>query len=150
MDRGIIFQEYYEGYEISVSLYNDVVELYDTYNSHRAQFRIVDIEKYIRLCRELQDYQEYDDEEDEYYDPDEIYITDHDDGFLLHGDWVIPWRLEYCIDAIQGADISKEYNLDDIAKLNKEELKKYNTSMLGYILNSIKKQKKITTSLTAC
>lgn len=143
MDSEIIFQEDYEGYDIIISLQDDIVKLYDKYNDHRANFKIEDVDKYIELCRELQDYQEYSEDDDEYYDVEEVYTDDYDDGFLLYGDWAKTWRFEYFIDAIQSADISKKYNLDDIAKLNKEELQKYNTSILGYILNSIKKQKEL-------
>lgn len=149
MSNDIIFQKYYNRDEVTIYLDIDIITLHDTYNDHLIKFRIEDIEKYIELCKELQDHEEYDEEEDRYYEPDEIYTDDYDDGFLLSGNYAVPYRLEYYIEAIQETDISKVYNLDYIAKLNKEELENYSTPRLEYILDKINKQKRIKTSSTS-
>ncbi len=147
MSNEIVFQEDYEGHDIIISLFNGVVKLYDDYNSHHDEFKIEDVNKYIDLCKELQDYQEYDEESDEYYDPDEVYTNDHDDGFLLLGDWATPWRFEYYIDAIESSGVGRLYKVEELLNLNdkdlKDRLKDLNVSTLQYILKDIKKQKEL-------
>lgn len=150
MSNDVIFQKDYEGSEVTIRLYGDVVELHDTYNDHLIKFRTKDIDKYIALCYELRDYQEYDEEEDEYYDVDEIYTHDYDDGFLLSGNYAIPCRFEYYIEAIQEADIDNMYNIDTVAKLSRKELENYNVSTLEHILNKIKEQKELQQARPAC
>ena len=150
MSNDIIFQKDYDEGEVTIYLDMDIITLHDACNDHLIKFRIEDIEKYIELCKELQDYEEYDEDNDEYYEPDEIYTSDYDDGFLLSGDYAIPCRFGYYIEAIQEANIFGVYNLDNISKLNKEELKSYSTSRLGYILDKINEQKELKQARPAC
>ena len=150
MSNDIVFQKDYDGDEVTIYLHGDIVELHDRYNDHLIKFKIEDIDKYIALCYELQDYEEYDEDSDEYYEPHEIYTHDYDDGFLLSGNYAIPCRFEYYIEAMQEANIFGVYNLDNIAKLNKEELESYSTSRLGYILDKINKQKELKQARPAC
>lgn len=113
---------------ITISLDDeDYIEVYDEINSYKSTFHKDEYNVYLNLLEQAYDYEEYDEDGDEYYNPDEIDLNEHEILWTFDikfekyygGNWIIRDRIPQIKKAID--KFKNEYiqplTIDDIKDL---------------------------------
>ena len=128
---------------ITYNTENDRVHLSSEPNSFGCSFYIKDIDEVIRLFEWIQDYEEYDDDTDEYYAPEEVELSDDFIGWEdfqiedWHGNYLEVWTAKYLVDNLY--DLKDKYGSKiELKELTTDRLKEFSFNKLRHIYEVVK------------
>ena len=132
--------------DISYDKETNIIEVNSSSNSFRCKFNADSLEEFISFLNYAKDYEQYDDDSDEYYNPDDLELDSwfaECSGYEIKhysGNWVEVYQIPSIIASVQ--DFASCFCFDGITKndvksMNKEDLNKYTVTKLKYLLKMI-------------
>lgn len=132
--------------DISYNEKNNMIEIHSSSNSFRCKFNADSLEEFISFLKYAKDYEQYDEDSDEYYNPDDLELDSwfaECSGYEIKGysgNWIEVYQIPSIIENLN--EFVSEYNVnglgkDDIKQMNKDDLGKCSIYKLKSLLKTI-------------
>lgn len=132
--------------DISYNKETNMIEIHSSSNDFRCKFNADSLEEFISFLNYAKDYEQYDEDIDEYYTPDDLELDmwfAESSGYEIknyNGNWVEVYQIPSIIASVQ--DFASSFCLggitkNDVKSMSKEDLNKYTVSKLKCFLKMI-------------
>ena len=132
--------------DISYNEKNNMIEIHSSSNSFRCKFNADSLEEFISFLKYAKDYEQYDEDSDEYYNPEDLELDSwfaEGSGYEIKnysGNWIEIYQIPSIIECLN--EFVSEYNInglgkDDIKQMNKDDLSKCSVYRLKRLLKII-------------